>query len=146
MEKILFATDFSDTGQAALRIATSIALSMDACLIIVHVDQPLPVNYERRQLCHIPDPAHDDLWKLLEEIVPTDPRVRCEHHLLSGDTARAIIRFAKIENVDMIVMGTQGHGGLTRMLMGSVAEQVVRRAPCSVLTFKLPSGKPVKVK
>jgi nucleotide-binding universal stress UspA family protein len=62
-----------------------------------------------------------------------------ERRLLAGDPAEAIIRLAQTEDVDMIVMGTHGRRGLTRLLMGSVAEAVVRAAPCPVLTVKQPA-------
>jgi nucleotide-binding universal stress UspA family protein len=58
--------------------------------------------------------------------------------MLLGEPAEEIIRFAKEENVDMIVMGTHGRTGFSRLLMGSVTEQVVRGAPCPVLTIKQP--------
>ena len=73
---------------------------------------------------------------MLKEVVPTDPQVACEHRLLTGDPAVAIARLAEEEHADLIVMGTHGRTGLTRLLMGSVAEAVVRRAPCPVLTYK----------
>jgi nucleotide-binding universal stress UspA family protein len=62
-----------------------------------------------------------------------------EHHLITGDPATAVVQLAEEENVDMIVMGTHGRTGLSRLLMGSVAEAVVRKANCPVLTFKQPA-------
>ena len=73
---------------------------------------------------------------MLEAVVPTDPTVPYEHRLITGDPATAIARLAEEEQADLIVMGTHGRTGLTRLLMGSVAEAVVRRAPCPVLTYK----------
>jgi nucleotide-binding universal stress UspA family protein len=57
---------------------------------------------------------------------------------LEGDPATEIIRYATASNIDLIVMGTHGRTGLERLLLGSVAEQVLRGAPCSVLVAKLP--------
>jgi len=68
--------------------------------------------------------------------------VRFEHKLLVGDPASAIVEAAEEENVDLIVLGTHGRTGLTRLLMGSVAENVVRKAKCPVLTVKHPSPLP----
>jgi nucleotide-binding universal stress UspA family protein len=76
---------------------------------------------------------------MLADVKPRDPRVVCEHHLLAGDPAEAIIRTAEQEGVDIIVIGTHGRTGLTRLLMGSVAEAIVRRATCPVLTVKQPT-------
>ena len=61
---------------------------------------------------------------------------RDEHDLLMGDTAAEIVRFAAEKGADLIVMGSHGHSGLLRVLMGSVAEQVVRSSPVPVLTLK----------
>jgi nucleotide-binding universal stress UspA family protein len=64
--------------------------------------------------------------------------VTVEHHLKEGDPATEILRLAEERKVDVIVMGTHGRTGLGRLLMGSVAEQIVRKAPCPVLTVRLP--------
>jgi nucleotide-binding universal stress UspA family protein len=76
------------------------------------------------------------MLKSLEEVVPADPAVAYEHHVVMGDPATEIIQLARSEGADLIVMGTHGRTGLTRLMMGSVAEAVVRRAPCPVLTLK----------
>jgi nucleotide-binding universal stress UspA family protein len=70
--------------------------------------------------------------------------VRVEHRLVAGDPGAEILRAAREEPCDLIVMGTHGRTGLGRVLLGSVAEQVVRRAPCPALTVKAPaeSGRP----
>jgi nucleotide-binding universal stress UspA family protein len=76
---------------------------------------------------------------MLEAIKPTDPDVAYEHRLITGDPSTAVARLAESEGVDLIIMGTHGRTGISRLLMGSVAEAVVRRAPCPVLTYKQPS-------
>src|SRR5262249_33247405 len=86
---------------------------------------PLPENYQedaKLQLRKIQAPAE----------------VRVEHRLAEGDAAAEILRVARETNCDLVVMGTHGRKGLGRLLMGSVAEQVVRKAPCPVLTLKTP--------
>ena len=62
-----------------------------------------------------------------------------EHHLVTGEPATAIVRLATSEQADLIVMATHGRSGLSRLLMGSVAEAVVRQAACPVLTLRQPS-------
>jgi nucleotide-binding universal stress UspA family protein len=79
-----------------------------------------------------------ELRKTLAQIVPTDPNVPYEHKLLVGDPATSIVDLAESEGVDLIVLGSHGRTGLTRLLMGSVAEAVVRKAKCPVLTVKQP--------
>ncbi len=136
IKKILFPTDFSHSSDAALSLATSLARDTGAKLLIAHVEEP-PVAYGGGEMYYgIPEPVEEDLRKMLKEVVPTDATVPYEHHLVTGDPSAAIVRLAKDEDVDLIVMGTHGRTGLLRMLMGSVAEAVVRRAPCPVLTFR----------
>ena len=140
--KILFPTDFSHTGDAALELATSLARERGAKLLIVHVEEP-PAAYGCGEMYYgMPDPVTEDLEKMLERVVPSDPDVVCEHLMVTGDPAMAITRVAEEEGVELIVMGTHGRTGLMRLLMGSNAEIVVRRATCPVLTYKQPAGVP----
>jgi nucleotide-binding universal stress UspA family protein len=117
-------------------MATSLARDAGATLIIAHVEEAPHVYAGGEFYYGIPNPPTDELRRMLEEVRPTDPAVPYEHRLLSGEPAATIVRLAKDEGVDMIVMGTHGRTGLLRMLMGSVAEAVVRRADCPVLTYK----------
>ncbi|MBI2480814.1 MAG: universal stress protein [Planctomycetia bacterium] len=137
--KILFPTDFSHTGDAALALATSLARDTGATLLIVHVEEP-PTAYGGGELYYgIPEPATEDLRKMLHKVAPTDPAVPYEHRLVTGDPANAVVRLAEEEGVDMIVLGTHGRTGLSRLLMGSVAEAIVRRAKCPVLSYRKPA-------
>ena len=139
--KILFPTDFSHTGDAALGLATALARDTGATLVIVHVEEP-PMAYGGGELYYgVPEPATEDLRKMLHEIKPADPEVPHEHRLITGEPASAVVHLAEEEGVDMIVLGTHGRTGLSRLLMGSVAEAIVRRAKCPVLTYKQPANK-----
>jgi nucleotide-binding universal stress UspA family protein len=73
---------------------------------------------------------------MLEDVKPADPKVPFAHRLTMGDPAGEIVRIAADEGAEMIVLGTHGRTGVTRLLMGSVAEVVVRRAPCPVLVYR----------
>jgi nucleotide-binding universal stress UspA family protein len=142
--KILFPTDFSTAGQAALAMATRLAKGTGAKLLIVHVEEP-PMAYGGGELYYgIEEPDREQLKKMLSEVVPTDAAVACEHRLMIGSPATAIVHMAEEEGVEMIVMPTHGRTGLLRMLMGSVAEEVVRKAKCPVLTVKANAPKPAK--
>ena len=141
VKKILFPSDFSHTGDAALDLATALARDTGATLVIVHVEEQMTAYGGGEFYYGVAEPATDDLRRMLEEIRPTDPDVSFQHRLITGDPASAIVRVASEENVDMIVMGTHGRSGLSRILMGSVAEAVVRKATCPVLTFKQPTKK-----
>ena len=116
-----------------------LARDSGASLVIVHVEEP-PLAYGGGELYYgIPEPATEDLKKMLVDVKPSDPQVSYEHRLITGDPASAMVRLAEEEGVDMIVLGTHGRTGVLRLLMGSVAEAVVRRAKCPVLTFKQPA-------
>jgi nucleotide-binding universal stress UspA family protein len=84
-----------------------------------------------------PEDIRRDVGRL-KSVQPTTEGVACEHHHLTGDAAAEIVRFAKENQIDLVVMGTHGRRGVTRLLMGSVAEAVVRQAPCPVMTIKQP--------
>lgn len=86
----------------------------------------------------VPDPDDTALRAMLAELKPSDARVHYEHLLVRGSPAEEIVRLAEKREAEMIVMGTHGRTGLGRLLMGSVAEAVVRRAKCPVLTLKSP--------
>jgi nucleotide-binding universal stress UspA family protein len=138
--KILFPTDFSTLGQAALETATALAKQRGAKLLIVHVEEP-PLAYGGGELYYgIQEPDRQEIERMLSAVVPADPAVGYEHRLMLGSPATAIVQLAEKEKVDMIVMPTHGRTGLTRLLMGSVAEEVVRKAMCPVLTVKAPAA------
>jgi nucleotide-binding universal stress UspA family protein len=91
------------------------------------------------------DNASDDAdnWRgQLEQIRPLNPRTAVHHVLLAGEPAEEILLYAAAARTDLIVMGTQGRTGLERLLLGSVAEKVLRGARCSVLVVKMPQAVP----
>lgn len=143
-KKILFPTDFSPSSDEALKLATSLARDTGATLLIVHVEELPLATGGAEYLYSFPEPQTDQLREMLNNVVPTDPQIPVEHMLLAGDPAEAIVRTAESEHCDMIVIGTHGRRGLTRLLMGSVAEAVVRGATCPVLTAKMHVHEPVK--
>ncbi|MCS7020836.1 MAG: universal stress protein [Gemmataceae bacterium] len=136
IRKILHPTDFSEPSQAAFDLACALARDYGARLLIVHVYPPPPV-YAPDGIA-IPFPAEEPLalQNRLAAIKPTDSRISYEHRLVEGDPAEKILELANSEHVDLIVMGTHGTTGLARLLVGSVAESVLRKAPCPVLTVR----------
>ena len=133
-KKVLFPTDFSMLSDAALDYAATLA--KDGELLIVHVEEP-PIAYGAGEMYYgVSEPDTQTLTKMLHELAPADSTVRCRHRLVIGNPADEIVQIAAEENVDLIVMGTHGRTGLKRFLMGSVAEAVVRKAKCPVLTVK----------
>lgn len=133
---IVFPTDFSTASDAALVHAAALARQSAARLLIVHVEEP-PLAYGGGELYYgLPEPNSERILKMLEDVRPSDPSVPYAHRLTMGDPAGEVVRIAAEENAEMIVLGTHGRTGMTRLLMGSVAEAIVRRAPCPVLVYR----------
>lgn len=136
IKKVVFPTDFSRTSKAALDFAESLVRDTGGKLYIVHVEEP-PAAYGGGDMFYgIPSATLEDVKRLLLSFVPSDPKVPYEHHLVHGAPAEAITEFADSVDADLIVIGTHGRTGLNRMLMGSVAEAVVRHANRPVLSYK----------
>ena len=133
---IVFPTDFSTASDAALEHAATLARQSGARLLIVHVEEP-PLAYGGGELYYgLPEPNSERILKMLEDVKPADPAVPYAHRLTMGDPAGEVVRIAADEHAEMIVLGTHGRTGMTRLLMGSVAEAIVRRAPCPVLVYR----------
>lgn len=136
-QTILHPTDFSDSATAAFRVACTLAKQWNARLIILHVYPPVTALYTGEGI--VPPsvgPSRETLWERLQQIRPQDPNVQVEHVLVEGVEVPEILRVAKGRNVDLIVMGTHGRTGLGRILLGSIAEHVLRQSPCPVLTVR----------
>jgi len=139
IQTILHPTDFSEHSGYAFRVACSLARDCGSRLVVVHVmSLPLYASPELGPLIPAPTLLEEELRERLLLLRPLDPAVAVDHCLLHGDAAAEIIRLAKDDKSDLIVMGTHGRTGLGRFLMGSVAEAVRRRAPCPVLTLTVP--------
>jgi nucleotide-binding universal stress UspA family protein len=151
VRKILYPTDFSSYSNQAYFHAVALSESYCASLTIVHVHTSI-VGLTVGADMGIPFPGEaiaeerDYLRRQLEQIRPLYARIPVAHVLLEGDPAEEIIRYAMEERMDLIVMGTHGRTGLMRMLLGSVADKVLRGAPCSVLVVKLLRSAPVDSK
>jgi nucleotide-binding universal stress UspA family protein len=117
---VLFPTDFSAASEPAGLVASEMARQQGARLHIVHVVPP------------VTDPA--DSAEKLERLAAALGWLRVETALLSGRVAHQIIRYARDKGIGLIVIGSHGRTGVSRALLGSVAESVVRLAPCPVLT------------
>jgi nucleotide-binding universal stress UspA family protein len=133
---ILHPTDFSTSSDYAFRLACSLARDYGSRLIVLHVATPPVVAFGEGVLPVQPEGYRDELREWLHRLAAQGPTARVEHHLVEGDAAAEIIHLAGETKCDLIVMGTHGRTGLGRLLMGSVAEQVIRKAPCPVLTVK----------
>ena len=139
IQKILYATDFSSYSNQAYFHAVALASTHGASLTVLFVYTP-DMATPGQPGGEAGDPAY---WQnQLEQIRPVDAQIPVRHVLLEGDPATEIVRYGRDAGMDLIVMGTHGRTGLERLLMGSVAEKVLRDASCSVLVVKLPKGVP----
>jgi nucleotide-binding universal stress UspA family protein len=146
LKKILCPTDFSQPSYEALKIAAAVARYFGAELMVLHVIPPAPPPAPVADATFVPTfdlPLYQEemfassekaLQDLVAQRVPQD--VTAQALLLPGDPAREIIRAAEEQAVDLIIIATHGHTGWGRLVFGSVAEKVVRLAPCPVLTIK----------
>jgi len=132
LRTILHPTDFSPAAEYAFKLAASLAREHGAELLVLHVRPPkvreVPVWLQK-----------EEIWEEFHRLEQTDPHIRdirIRSEFVDGDPAREILSMAEKVGCDLIVMGTHGRTGLNRVLMGSVAEQVSRKAVCPVLTVK----------
>lgn len=144
VEKILFPTDFSEGSSHALPYAVDLSKHYNARLYILHIIYDI----FKATNSHIPHISADELYREMFEWAQKEiencgiEEIRklsnVEKVVLKGIPYEEIIKFAAKEKVDMIVMGTYGRAGLERFLFGSTAERVVRKAPCPVMTVRMP--------
>jgi nucleotide-binding universal stress UspA family protein len=108
-------------------------------VIVLHVAPPPVIGFVGGVRTPEPGGPDEECWARFRRREPENPRVPVECLLGEGSPAEAILRAARERQCDLIVMGTHGRTALGRALMGSVAEEVVRKAPCPVLTVKVPA-------
>ena len=141
LNKILVPIDFSAHSDAAMELAKEFAQRFDSEIHILHVfpigvamippyGPPMPADYgmqiERAAV------AHFDEWQ--QNHCPPESKVTS--HIRRGDPSEEIVDLATESGIDLIILGTRGLTGLRHIVMGSVAERTLRRAPCPVLTTK----------
>lgn len=142
LKRILTTTDFSPHSKVALKYASAFASAFGAEVIVCHVLEKPDF------LSQLPPVSDGYLPPDLPQVQEKHARVLCEQMLAEAGLSHArvimphgnpyseIVRTAKEEDCDIIIIGTHGRGGLAHLLLGSVAERVVRAAPCPVLTVR----------
>ena len=143
IKTVLVPTDFSDASESALRYGKAMAEKFGATLHVVHVMEDLLAHAWAAEVYVSSMPQlRDEIEKesrlRLGALLTDGERkaFRAETALLAGNPFLEIIRYAKTHGIDLIVMGTHGRGPIAHMLLGSVAEKVVRKSPCPVLTVR----------
>src|SRR5437660_6000450 len=141
LHRILVPTDFSKHSENALKYAAAFAEKFDSELYLLHVVQDLAL-FVPEAITAAP-PIMPPVEQIAAAVREALDRIIDNHNLRrftvhaevrEGSPFYEIVRFAKEQDIDLIIMGTHGRSGLVHVLMGSVAEKVVRRAPCPVLT------------
>lgn len=146
LKRILVPTDFSETSDAALAYGRALARTFGASVDVVHVAENIFTRAFAGEgyVAIVPElqadlerSARDRLDQLL--IDNDEPKLDTKGVVLTSNaTALEIVTYAKSRGIDLIVMGTHGRSGVAHVFMGSVAERVVRTAPCPVLTVRHP--------
>lgn len=143
IKKILFVTDFSEGSSHALPYAVDLAKRYGAKLYFMHV----VYDVAKTAGWYVPHVSLEEVYKDIEKSAKAElekmfiDEMRgfkdIEHVILKGTPYEEISKFAADKKIDMIVLGTHGRKGLDRMIFGSTAEQIVRNAPCPVLSVRL---------
>lgn len=140
--KILFATDLTPASEPALQEAIELAAESHAELLVAHAYEPpnlaqaeavgpgVYAEWDR----NLREDAENRIAPLVQRA--QDAGVKASSFVLSGDTCEVIIETAKAKGVDLLVMGTHGRKGVSRMFLGSVASRVISAAPCPVMTVR----------
>jgi nucleotide-binding universal stress UspA family protein len=145
LKNILVATDFSEAADAALVYGRALARNFGATLHVVHVADDVYVRLGGDAYVAVLPELQRDVEeaarkRLAELLVDNDPNPLPTKPVVvtNSATAMAIVDYARNSAIDLVVVGTHGRGGVAHLLMGSVAERVVRTAPCPVLTVRHP--------
>lgn len=147
IQRILFATDFSEPAEHAQRYACELADKLQAELHLLHVHVPVVMpamgapTFGYVESPPIVAEVEGNMLRRLASLL--DSEWQANHRVVTavrvGMTVFEIIRYAEENQIDLIVMGTLGRTGLTHLLLGSVAENVVRKAHCPVFTVRPPN-------
>jgi nucleotide-binding universal stress UspA family protein len=150
VERILFPSDFSEGSAYALHYAADLTRHYNAKLYILHV----VYDISKATGLHVPHISSDEVFKELNEWSMKEMDSCCieeirglpnvEKKVIQGIPWEEIINVADKEQIDMIVMGTYGRIGIERLIFGNTAERVVRRAPCPVMTVRVPAHREEK--
>ena len=136
-KNVLVATDFSPASDAALNYGRALARTFGATLHVMHAIE----NPFLHPTFGDPETIRANVLQSVENRLTAEDRATLGAKAIletSDHPSEAIVDYARRAEIDLIVMGTHGRGGLNRILMGSVAEHVVRTAPCPVLTVRHP--------
>src|SRR5689334_10503355 len=137
LKTILHPNDFSTLSVQALHLAHALARDYKARLVLIYVRHPQEtIEGEFGMPPPEKEPSSEEVLNQLEALVPDSSPVELVTTVVEGDTADAIVGAAREYQCDLIVMGTHGRHGLSRLLRGSITDKVVRHAPCPVIALR----------
>ena len=139
LKNILVATDFSDSAAVALNYGRDLARTFNARLHLLHAVEDVMLRYSPEVSFAVPElqkNLEERAWRDLRALITEDDRALPIVPAVetAANIPQAIVDFAKANAIDLIITGTHGRGPIKHLLMGSVAERIVRTAPCPVLT------------
>jgi nucleotide-binding universal stress UspA family protein len=145
LKHILVPTDFSESSKVALRYALALADRFGACIHVLHAiqspfEQPWAAEIYAVSMADFEQAARRESDTQMAQMLTDAERQKYCACLVTetGPPFLTIVNYAQREPIDLIVMGTHGRGAIAHLLIGSVAENVVRKAPCPVLTVRHP--------
>ena len=139
LKRILVATDFSDHSSKAVQYGAELAAKFDAELHLLHAVDPTPIAYGEGAF-YPPNSTTEIIAAAAQQLdelsLGSVANVRVTRKVIEGTPFVEIVRYAKESTADLLIIGTHGRGAVAHMLLGSVAEKVVRKAPCPVLVVR----------
>lgn len=150
IKRILVPVDFSEGSRCALRKAVMMAETFDAQIDVLHVWEPSPyvspsqLVWMSGESCVFSDRMHAEFEQRVRQLVSEEApehEARINVIVRAGYTSHDILETLRDEHYDLVVMGTHGRTGLSHLILGSVAERIVRMAPCPVMTIRVTTKK-----
>lgn len=151
IKRILVPTDFSEASEAALKYACRLAADLNASLCVLHtIENPYPIGASTEYYCppqEFFERYERESRKSLESVLTPEEqkKYRASLVLRNGVAAQEILLYLQEhDDVGLVVMATHGRGGVARLMMGSVADKIVRAARCPVVTIRVPDFEETK--
>jgi nucleotide-binding universal stress UspA family protein len=147
-QRILVPIDFSQYSDEILAYALEMARKFDASIDLIHIIPNMDyfTPYESfmaaENIVAVQKGVEGEVEKDLDEVAQKLPGITVKKVIRTGVAFVEILDYVKSEGIDLIIMGTRGRGGLEHIIIGSVAEKVLRKSPCPVLTIRPPKKHP----
>ena len=137
-ENILLAADGSDHSLKAAKLAGDLARLSGGTLWVITAYEKVPSYLGEPNLSKVIAEKTEKAEEILDEATKEIGEIpgNCESEILSGDPAETILQVVDVRNIDLIIMGTRGRGGIKSLLLGSQSHKIVSTAPCPVMLVR----------